>query len=210
MVMDLSLVADAVTAIASEQGLGFGLANLPLPRQNFISISNLALSDCPADPLASVLQTSAIIVDALAPPPVKPNKHRTARRTLIRKKRRTKRGSSTGGDSDDFGVFGGDEGGSGGEGPFGFGGGGGRWGSGGGGWDFGRFGEQNWDESSSSWWSSCNFAYGFVYEVVYWIALSNCVHFAFKKVARIMADGVGNGELQQRAKVHQMGLTPVY
>ncbi|KAJ6323408.1 hypothetical protein OIU76_010838 [Salix suchowensis] len=63
----------------------------------------------------------------------------------------------------------------------------------------------NWDEPS--WWfssRSSGFAYGFVYEVIYWIALSNCVHFAFKKVVRIVADGIGDTE---RGKAVPLRLT---
>ncbi|CAN1281279.1 hypothetical protein LINPERPRIM_LOCUS17683 [Linum perenne] len=186
MAVGLLIVADAVTAIAGEQGLGFGVGNLVLPRQKFLSINSLTASDSSADQLACFRQSSAIIVDVVAPPPVKPDRFRAARRTLTRKKRRTRRRSSTDGDSGDvggeYGIFGGDDGG----------GGGGNWGSGGGGgWDFGRFGEQNWDESSS-WWSASGFAYRFIYEVIYWIALSNCVHFAFKKVVKIMASRIGD------------------
>ncbi|KAB5545335.1 hypothetical protein DKX38_013447 [Salix brachista] len=53
----------------------------------------------------------------------------------------------------------------------------------------------NWDESSG-WFPSrsSDFACGFVYEVIYWIALSNCVHFAFKKVVKLVADGIGDTE----------------
>ncbi|CAF2126553.1 unnamed protein product [Brassica rapa] len=103
----------------------------------------------------------------------------------IRKKRRTKR-VSLGGDSEEGGDFGRFvlEGGFGGnDGPFGFGG-GGDGGGGGKGWSYGGGG--NWDESSSSW---SDPAMEFVYEVICWIALSNCVHFAFKRMVRIVTDG---------------------
>ncbi|PQQ21448.1 uncharacterized protein Pyn_04615 [Prunus yedoensis var. nudiflora] len=76
-------------------------------------------------------------------------------------------------------------------------------GGGGGGWNFDRFGGHNWDESSSS--SPSDPAFDFVYEVMCWIALSNCVHFAFKRVIRIVADGLGD---EERAKV-PMRLTSV-
>jgi hypothetical protein len=42
--------------------------------------------------------------------------------------------------------------------------------------------------------------------VIYWIALSNCVHFAFKKVVRIVADGIGDTE---RGKAVSMRLATV-
>ncbi|PON88231.1 hypothetical protein TorRG33x02_160600 [Trema orientale] len=194
--MDISMVADTVS-IATSQGLGFAI------RPNF-STSNhqISLSDSSSDQSspssAGVLQISAVIfpVDALAPPPVKSNSFRTASRTLLRKKRRIRRRSLSGGDSDDGsegddgGFFGGEDGG-----PF-FGGGGGRgFGGSGGGWNFDGFGGHNWDESSSS--SPSDPAFDFVYEVISWIALSNCVHFAFKKVFRIVAGGIGDAEREK-------------
>ncbi|KAJ9181875.1 hypothetical protein P3X46_005922 [Hevea brasiliensis] len=181
--MDVSVIADTLT-IATQQGLGF--TNSIIHRQNCVSNGSLALS-------AGFLQISAVILDAIAPPPVKSNSHITARRTLLRKKRRTRRRSSSGGGYEEFGEDSGFWGGDGdGDGPFG--GAGGSWG-GGRGWNFDRFGGQNWDESS--WSSSSEFAYGFVYEVIYWIALSTCVHFAFEKVVRIMADGIGDAEREK-------------
>ncbi|XP_044486328.1 uncharacterized protein LOC123211592 [Mangifera indica] len=46
-------------------------------------------------------------------------------------------------------------------------------------WNSDGFGGQNWDESLR--WSSNDLAFNFVFEVIYWSALSNCVHFTFKK-----------------------------
>ncbi|WCJ23434.1 glycine-rich protein [Euphorbia peplus] len=124
---------------------------------------------------------------------VKSTSTRTIRRTLLRKKRRTRRKTySGGGESGDSGeelVFSGGDGG--GFGSWGGGGGGG----GGGGWNFGRFGGQNWDESS--WSPSSEFAYGFVYEVIYWIALSTCLHFAFEKGMRMIGGGIGDGDREK-------------
>ncbi|KAG6664245.1 hypothetical protein I3843_02G066100 [Carya illinoinensis] len=161
--MDISLMVDTVN-VATTQGLGF--AKFLLRRHCVASYSNNQLS------------ISAVIfaVDAIAPPTVRSNYSRTARRTLLRKKRRTRRKSSSGGDSEDGedeGFFGGGD-----DGPFG--GGGGR------GWNFDGFGGHNWDGSSS------DPAFNFVYEVIYWIVLSNCVHFAFKKIVRIAGDGMGD------------------
>jgi hypothetical protein len=169
IIMDVSLVADTVN-FATTQGLG--LAKFLLRRHNHNN---------------SHASISAVLfaVDALAPPPVKSNYCRTARRTLLRKKRRTRRisfsGDSEDGEEDD-GVFG-----DGGDGPFGGGAGGGR------GWNFGGFGGHYWDSSSSS----SDPAFDFVYEVIYWIALSNCVHFAFKRIVRIVADGIGDAEREK-------------
>ncbi|KAK3189200.1 hypothetical protein Dsin_028761 [Dipteronia sinensis] len=167
--MDIALIADTVT-VATSQTLSF--AKFLFQRHHYlISAANLP-------------------TDVIAPPPVRSSSTRTATRTLTRRKRRTKRRSSTSGyDSDESGegdgffVGGSDDGFFGGgsyDGPFGGGGYGGR------GWNFDGFGGQNWDESSR-WWSSNGFAFGFIYEVIYWIALSNCVHFAFKKLVRNVA-----------------------
>ncbi|KAK0608447.1 hypothetical protein LWI29_030721 [Acer saccharum] len=163
--MDIALMADTVT-VATSQTLSF--AKFLLRRHHYlISAANLP-------------------TDALAPLPVRSTSCRTATRTLTRRKRRTKRRSSTSGDDSDesgegngFFVGGIDDGFFGGgsnDGPFGGGGYGGR------GWNFDGFGGQNWDEPSNA------FAFGFVYEVIYWIALSNCVHFAFKKLVRGVTD----------------------
>lgn len=60
-------------------------------------------------------------------------------------------------------------------------------GKGGGGWNSGGFGGHGWDDPSlpPPWISG--FAVNFFHEVISWIALSNCVHFAFKKVMRTVA-----------------------
>ena len=184
--MDVSLIADTVS-IGTQQTLG-STNLLLLRRQNCINLADQSSQIC------------AVIVDALAPPPVK---SKTSRRTLLRKRRRTRRRSQTDGDSggfgEEYGFFcGGDGGGL-------FGGGGGGYGGSGRGWNFDKFEGHNWDEPS--WWfssRSSGFAYGFVYEVIYWIALSNCVHFAFKKVVRIVADGIGDTE---RGKAVPLRLT---
>lgn len=183
--MDISLIADPA-AVSTTKGLGLAIRRHCLTSGSQISISEQLST------FAGVLQISALIfpVDALAPPPVKSYSYRTVPRTLPRKKRRAKRKSLVGNDSEDGeeeddAFFGGD-------GPF-FGGGSGGGGGGGSGrgWNFDRFGGHSWDESSSS--SSSDPAFDFVYEVISWIALSNCVHFAFKKVIRIVADGIGDG-----------------
>eukprot|EP00258_Populus_trichocarpa_P017899 XP_006380239.2 uncharacterized protein LOC18101896 [Populus trichocarpa] len=167
--MNISLIADTAT-IAAQQTLCSG-NSLFLHRQNRINLADQSSQIC------------AVIVDVLASPPVK---SKTSRRTILRKRRRTRSRSKTYGDAGDCGE------------EYGFFGGGGGWGGfggGGRGWNFDKFGGHDWDESSG-WYSSrsSDFAYGFVYEVIYWIALSNCVHFAFKKVVRLVADGIGDTE----------------
>ncbi|KAH0849874.1 LOW QUALITY PROTEIN: hypothetical protein HID58_096008 [Brassica napus] len=116
-------------------------------------------------------------VDAISSSPVRASSYKTIRR--IRKKRRTKR-VSFGEHGGDFGRFllegdfiGGNDG------PFGSG--GGDDGGGGKGWNYGGGG---WDESSSWSWSDPAMEL-----LICWIALSNCVHFAFKRIVRIVTDG---------------------
>lgn len=184
--MDISVLTDTVKVV-STQGLSF--TKFLLRHHYFGSNNHLSLFDSSSEQSSSSggLQVSAAIspVDVVASPPVRSNSYKIARRNLIRKKRRTRRRSLTGGseDGEDVGFFG-----DGGDGPFG-----GDSGGDGRGWNFGGFGGgHNWDESSSS-----DPAYDFVYEVICWIALSNCVHFAFNKVVRIVADGIGDAERQK-------------
>ncbi|KAG7995957.1 hypothetical protein I3843_01G136200 [Carya illinoinensis] len=181
--MDISLIADTVN-VATAQGLGFAKSIL---RRHCVASHNNSLS------ISAVI----FVVGALAPPTVRSIYSRTGARTFLRKKRRTRRGSFSGEDSEDAeddGFFG-----DGGVGPFGGGsGGGGR------GWNFDGFGGLNWDGSPSP---SSHPAFDFVYEVICWIALSNCVHFAFKRIIRILADGIGDAE-PEREKM-PMRLTSV-
>ncbi|KAL4388930.1 hypothetical protein GQ457_09G024020 [Hibiscus cannabinus] len=208
--MDISLICDTLT-VATSNGVGF--AKLILDRHHLFSVNGcLSLSSDSSADNPGILQVTAGLVpfDAVAPPPTKPNSYKTLPRTLLRRKRRTKRKLFSGDDSNDGDVYGFllSNDGSDGYGPFGGGGGGGGGGGsswGGNGWNFGGFGGQNWDESSSSSPWTAN-AMDFVYEVICWIALSNCVHFAFKKVVRIVANGIG--EAGERGKV-PMRLVPV-
>ncbi|KAH7513402.1 uncharacterized protein LOC107433213 [Ziziphus jujuba] len=186
--MFISLIADTV-AVATAKGLG-----LAIRRQCLTSGRQISISEQLSTFAGGFLKISAVIfpVDALAPPPVKSYSYRTLPRTLLRKKRRSKRKFLSGDDSEDGGEEEEEDGGFfGGDGPFFSGGSGGGRGGSGRGWNFDRFGGHSWDESSSS--SSSDPAFDFVYEVISWIALSNCVHFAFKKVIRIVADGIGDG-----------------
>ncbi|CAL0309278.1 unnamed protein product [Lupinus luteus] len=116
------------------------------------------------------------ISSAVAAPPVKSTARKMHRRSNLRRKRRIKRKLS----GDEFG----NEGffGVGGDGGGGFGGSGG----GGGGWNFNNFGGGgDWDESSSP---VPDPAFDFVYQVLSWIMLSNCLHFAFKRILQIILD----------------------
>ncbi|XP_047335164.1 uncharacterized protein LOC124938713 [Impatiens glandulifera] len=174
--MDLTIVIDTITSSATQ---GLGIAKFPRHSEQHSSSSGC-------------LQVSAVIfpVDSMARPPVRSRNLKTIPRRQVSRRKRTRRSrSATDGGSD----------GSDGGGYFGGGGGGG-----GGGWNFDRFGWSNWDESSSS--SPADPAFDFVYEVICWIVLSNCLHFSFKKVVRIVANGIGGSE---REKV-QLRLNPVY
>ncbi|CAM8965069.1 unnamed protein product [Rhodiola kirilowii] len=185
--MDVSLI-DCTAFSAAKQVLGFDRSEKLLTRRRDLLPNILALAESSTDQVSGfgAVQISALIFDAVAPPPVKPRSNRTATRLMMRKKRRLRRRSMEGGGGGgkDDGFFGQDGGDCSGGGYFGGGGGGGN---GGGGWNFGGFGGgHSWDESSYS--SASDPASDFVYEVICWIALSNCVHFAFKKVVRGIGD----------------------
>lgn len=185
------MISDTLSTVVTSQGLGF--SNFILHRNlNFSSNNVFSLSDSSSEQqypaAAGVRQISAVIcpIDALAPPPVKYNKVKSAPRRLARKTRRITRkkliGGADEGEENGFLFGGGDY-----DGPFG---GGSSWGGGGGGgkgWNFDGFGGANWEESSSN--SFSDPAFDFVYELMCWAALSNCLHFAFKKVVRIVAGG---------------------
>ncbi|KAL5701074.1 hypothetical protein ACHQM5_026452 [Ranunculus cassubicifolius] len=136
---------------------------------------------------SSTLTISASIspIDSIAPPITRPTTTRTIPRTCPQKKRRTRRRSQTADydDGDDNGFFGGD----GDDGSFGgsTGGGGGGGGGGGKGWSF--YGGNEWEESASS--SYSDPAFDFVFQVLSWIVLSNCLHFAFKKIFKVVGSG---------------------
>ncbi|KAI3713631.1 hypothetical protein L1987_72214 [Smallanthus sonchifolius] len=178
--MEISLIFDTLTTIATKYGHGLGLGV-----SNFVTDRHYSSHDQP-------LQIYALNspIDAIAPPTIKP---RTAPKKLARKRSRVvKRSWKTYGDD----AFPGEDEGSffdGGDGPFG---GGGSGGDGGGSFD--RF---NWDESLPA----SDPAFDFVYEVLCWTVLSNCLHFAFKKVIRILADGVSDAEREKVA----LRFTPV-
>ncbi|XP_059282090.1 uncharacterized protein LOC132035930 [Lycium ferocissimum] len=193
--MELSVISDTLTTVVTSHGLGF--SNYLLNRNfNVLSSEHQQSPPSAAAAATGVRQISA----ALAPPPVKYNKVKSVPRRLTRKTRRTKRKLLSDEGDDENGVFfdGGDY-----DGPFG--GGGSSWsGSGGGGkgWNYGGFGGANWEESSSF----SDPAFDFVYELMCWAALSNCLHFAFKKMVRIVADGFSD---PTRGKV-PVRLTSVY
>ncbi|XP_015937616.1 uncharacterized protein LOC107463341 [Arachis duranensis] len=190
MIADILVAADTVAVTAAK-----GLCVL----RSCNSTCNVSVTDSLADQISTILQP----YDAVAPPPVKPRSYRMPRRTLLRNKRRTKRKLSGdgAGDNENEGFFFGD----GGDGVFGGGGGGGFGGSGGR-WNFNRFGDghNDWDEHSSS---IPDPAFDFVYQVLSWIMLSNCIHFAFKRIVQILSDGaiVDSGD---REKVPAR-LTPI-
>ncbi|GAB4843657.1 hypothetical protein Ancab_013621 [Ancistrocladus abbreviatus] len=179
--MELSVTAD-ILSIAAAQGLGVAKSLL----HRATAAAGLYITESPSDQQSSTastttagaLQISALVspIDAVAPPPVRSNSRLIAPLTLLRKRRRTKRRSHSSGGCEDEGSVNGDSGSY--NGPFG--------GSGGGGWNSDGFGGFNWDDSSSH---HADPAFDFVYEVVCWIVFSNCLHFAFKKVVRFVAEG---------------------
>ncbi|KAL8167166.1 hypothetical protein V2J09_008665 [Rumex salicifolius] len=127
---------------------------------------------------AGNIQISVLLsaVDVVASPPVRSTTIRMPARAL-RKRRlcRTRRRRPSSGGSEEDSLFGG----GGDDGPFDGSGGGGGWNSDG----FSGFG---WDDSSSS---PADPAFDFVYEVVCWLVFSNCLHFAYKKVVRLLTAG---------------------
>ncbi|KAL1548126.1 hypothetical protein AAHA92_16401 [Salvia divinorum] len=189
--MEIAIVSDAISSIAhSAQSLGF--SNLLLNRPHNVR----SLHDTSPDQASQ--SPPPFHISAASPPPT-----RTLTRRRLRRSRRVKR-KITADDGGDFSnedvrfAFGGDGGNfNNGDGYFG-GGGGDR---GGKGWNFGGYGGTNWEEYPNN--PIPDPAFDVVYEVLCWIAMSNCLHFALKKVVKLVADGFGDREKLQ------MRLTPV-
>ncbi|KAL9232947.1 hypothetical protein vseg_008003 [Gypsophila vaccaria] len=131
--------------------------------------------------LTDTLQISSIIapINTVASPPVK-SRHVTSRRPQLKRRRRTRRRSPPS-YGDDVPFLGGPNDG-------GFIGGGGSWNFGG--------GSGNWNDGD--WFSSFDNdnnnnlddpAFDFVFQVVCWMVFSNCVHFAFTKVFKLISEG---------------------
>ncbi|CAN4104475.1 unnamed protein product [Withania somnifera] len=200
--MEISMISDTLTTVVTTtQGLGFSKFLLNRSLNNGFTLSE---SSSEQQSGGGVRQISALIfpIDALAPPRMKYNNVKTAPRRLARKTRRIRRKSLRADDGDENGFWF-DYDGSFGGGSDWNGGGGGGGSDGGGGWNFDGFGGPNWEESSSF----SDPAFDFVYELMCWAALSNCLHFAFKKVVRIVADGFSDSA---REKVVPVRLTSVY
>ncbi|KAK1430712.1 hypothetical protein QVD17_13656 [Tagetes erecta] len=164
--MEASLIYDNITTINRKHNHTLGFANFITRRHN-LTISS---SD---DHRRLETRAQTLPIDAVAPPPVKPSiipKTHTRKRSRVRRKRKVDDHGADDGGGYDGGFFGGGS----------FGGGGGNNGDGGG------FDGFNFDDSSSS---SSDPAFDFVYEALTWFVLSNCLHFAFKRVVRIFVDG---------------------
>ncbi|KAG8372923.1 hypothetical protein BUALT_Bualt12G0117500 [Buddleja alternifolia] len=162
--MEISVISETISSIAYvSQGLTF--SNLLLNRPHNI------LSDQPPQSQPS------FHVSAASPPPT-----RTLTKRRLRRSRRVKRKLLTGDGGEESGYF-----------VFGDGGGlnsgDGYFGSGGGG-NFGGNGGANWEDYSDN--SVSDPAFDFVYKVLCWIAMSNCLIFALKKVVRRFGDGFGD------------------
>lgn len=181
--MEIAVISDAISSIAcSTQSLGFSNFLLNRP-QNVVSLADTS-SDQPSQ------SPPHLNVFAGSPPAT-----RTLTKRRLRKTRRVKRKILVDDDGEDNGfVFSSGGNFSGGDGYFGSGG-------GGNGGNFGWYGGSNWEESSDN--SISDPAFDVVYEILCWIAMSNCMHFAFKKVVRFFGHGFGD-----RGKV-PMRLTPV-
>ncbi|KAK8954497.1 hypothetical protein KSP39_PZI002692 [Platanthera zijinensis] len=117
---------------------------------------------------SSAAPRAAVRCDPYRPPPSVP-------RAPARRMRRIRRRSVTEDGGED--GFSGD--GNGDDGPFG---------GGGNGWGSWRPGGSSWEDPDRRWWSSSDPAFDAVYEFLCWIALSNCTHFAFKKIGRLLAE----------------------
>lgn len=192
--MDVSVVADALTVTVNAESLGFAKLLLLRRSATFISLSDPSGAGPFPWSSASPRHVSALMnpVDVVAPPPVKSDPYRILLRRSRRTKRRLLRSSGGPGGGDDSALYGDAPFGGG----FGFNGDGG--GGGGRGWNFDGFGGQSWDDSSRRPRCVSGFAFDFIYEVIYWIALSNCIHFAFKRVARIVAETmIGDAQVQR-------------
>lgn len=150
-------ISDAISTAATH-GLAFS-SKLLLARPS----PTLALSAAP---------TTVVRSDPYRP---------AAPRALVRRTRRTRRRSLTDADGSGEDAFSGD--GDGDDGPFGGGGGGRGWNLGGG----NNWSGSDWEGSGSSSFSSPDPAFDFIYEMMCWIALSNCTHFAWKKLGRLLA-----------------------
>ncbi|XP_073294378.1 uncharacterized protein [Primulina huaijiensis] len=192
--MEISVISDSISPVVySTQGLAFSnfLLNRPC---NVLSPSDASPDQPPSPPSSSA---APFRISAVGPPPT-----RTLTKPRLRRTRRVKQKSLIidydGSGGDELFVFSDGGGCNNGDGYFGGDGGGRR------GWNFGGDGGANWDESSGN--SISDPAFDFVYEILCWIAMSNCLHFAFKKVVRNVADGIGD---PAREKVVPMPLTPV-
>ncbi|KAL7104895.1 hypothetical protein ACP275_07G010600 [Erythranthe tilingii] len=179
--MEIAVISDAISSIAySTQSLGFSNFLLNRPH-SVLSVADTSSDQQPQSP-------PPFNVFAASPPST-----RTLTKPRIRKTRRVKRkilADDDCGGGEGNGSFAFTDGGnfSGGDGYFGSGGGGG--GDGGKGWNFGGYGGSNWEEFSDN--SISDPAFDFVYEILCWIAMSNCLHFAYKKVVRFVEDGFGD------------------
>ncbi|GER33378.1 glycine-rich protein [Striga asiatica] len=172
--MDLVAISDPISSIAySTQS--FGLSNFLTRPYDFLSL--LDTDQPPRSP-------PRFRISADSRPPT-----RTLTKRRPRRIRRVRRRISIDYDGEENGMLVFSDGGgfSCGDGYFGGGGGGG---DGGKGW--------NWEGFSDN--SVPNPAFDFVYGVLCWIALSNCLHFALKKVVRLVEDGgiVDQGKVPMR------------
>ncbi|PKI65039.1 hypothetical protein CRG98_014508 [Punica granatum] len=182
--MDVSVIGNPIAA-SSVQRPGFVKllcgSNIHMP-----------LPDASSDHSQAAVQP----LRAFTPPQAR-SKSRTIRRSRCRSKRRLFKGDDSGGEEDfryyvdlssedNFWYYLNPSGNGPTGGGFAFNGGSG----GGGGGDSDRFDGRNWEDPSPPAPRSSSFVINFFQEVIYWIAFSNCLHFAIKKVIGIIAGAI--------------------
>lgn len=173
-------LGDAMIAVASlvdvyvprmrKQCTEWALHGLRLPGQHS---KVLGISVMCGMGMLEVNLLSGSVEDAVAPPPVRSDSYKLAPRTMVLKRRNTKRRFFKGNRGGDDGMDGRDQG------PV-YGGGAG-WGGGdnGGRWD--PWGE-SWNDEGSRWEEDRDAAFGLLYQIACWISLSKCLHFAIQRV----------------------------
>ncbi|XP_051125850.1 uncharacterized protein LOC127247846 [Andrographis paniculata] len=170
--MEISAISDAISSIAYTTQSS-GLSNFILNRSS--NVFSLMDTSDQSNPSPLPFNISAVSRSAT----------RTITKPRVRKTRRVKRKVHIDDGGEDCGIFVFSDGMD-----FSSGGGNSWGGGGGGGWNFGGHGWGNWEESSDN--TISDPAFDFVFEILCWIAMSNCLHFAFKRVVRFVSDGFGD------------------
>ncbi|XP_031486144.1 uncharacterized protein LOC116254735 [Nymphaea colorata] len=164
--MGVAVISDTSLVSIAQNLLGFH------PVKDLLRSSNVSvITDCMS--AEAILGGIGAISAGIPPPPAVRLRKLSAPSALSRRMRRAKRRTVLEDDGGDWEEFGGGSGRDDGDGPFGNGKDGG-----GGGWSFG-----SGDEGSNA-----DPAFDFVYEVISWLALSQCLQFAFKRFVQLLED----------------------